>query len=212
MTKSSEIADSMNDYFCNIGSKLSSKIPNIENPLLNGDYSINEKHARFHFQTIRPDELSKIMNKFKTSQSSGIDGISCSFLKIAMPVLAPSLCSIFNMPISRGWFPGNWKIAKVSPIYNDGSTEDRSNYRPISVLPVVSRLFEKIVFDQVYNYFTENEFFYSDQSGFRLFHSVLTCLLKCTNDWYLNFDKGLFSGVTFIDLNIDLTQWITIFS
>ena len=149
LTKSSEIADSMNDYFCNIGSELSSKIPNLENPLLNGDYSINEKHARFHFETIRPDELSKIMNKFKTSQSSGIDGISCSFLKIAMPVLAPSLCSIFNMSISRGCFPGNWKIARVSPIYKDGSTEDRSNYRPISVLPVVSRLFEKIVFDQV---------------------------------------------------------------
>ena len=199
LTKSSEIADSMNNYFCNIGSKLSSKIPNLENPLRNGDYSINEKHARFHFQTIRPDELSKIMNKFKTSQSSGIDGISCSFLKIAMPVLAPSLCSIFNISISRGCFPGNWKIARVSPIYKDGSTEDRSNYRPISVLPVVSRLFEKMVFDQVYNYFTENEFFYSDQSGFRLFHSVLTCLLKCTNDWYLSFDKGLFSGVTFID-------------
>ena len=68
------------------------------------------------------------------------------------------------------------------------------------MLPVVSRLFEKIVFDQVYNYFTENEFFYSDQSGFRLFHSVLTCLLKCTNDWYLSFDEEFFSGVTFIDL------------
>ena len=140
------------------------------------------------------------MNKFKTSQSFDIDGISCSFLKIAMPVLATSLCSIFNMSISRGCFPGNWKIARISPIYKDGSTEDRSNYRPFSVLPVVSRLFEKIVFDQVYSYFTENEFFYSDQSGFRLFHSILTCLLKCTNEWYLSFDKGLFSGVTFIDL------------
>ena len=89
LTLSSEIADSMNGYFCNIGSKLSSKMPNIENPLLNGDYLINENHARFDFQTIRPDELSKIMNKFKTSQSSGIDGISYSFLKIAMPVRAP---------------------------------------------------------------------------------------------------------------------------
>ena len=137
-TKSSEIADSMNDYFCNIGSRLSSKIPNMENPLLNGDYSINENHGRFHFQTIRPDQLSKIMNKFKTSQSSGIDGISCSFLKTALPVLAPSLCNIFNMSISRGCFPGNWKIARVSPIYKDGSAEDRSNYRPISVLPVIS--------------------------------------------------------------------------
>ena len=70
----------------------------------------------------------------------------------------------------------------------------------VSYIIVTVELFEKIVFDQVYNYFTENEFFYSDQSGFRLFHSVLTCLLNGTNDWYLSFDKGLFSGVTFIDL------------
>ena len=187
LTKSSEITHSMNAYFCNIGCKLSSKIPNIENPLLSVDYSINENHARFHFRMFCPDDLTKIMYKFKTSQSSGIDRISSSFLKTAMPVLAPSLCSIFNTSISQGRFPGNWKIARVSPIYKDGSTEDRSNYRPISVLPVVSRLFEKMIFHQVYNYFTENELFYSDQSGFRLFHSVLTCLLKCTNDWYLKF-------------------------
>ena len=105
LTNSSEIADSMNDYFCNMGSKLSSKIPNIEKPLINGDYSINEDHTRFHFQMIRPDELIIIMNKFKTSQSCGIDGISSSFLKITMPVLAPSLCSIFNTSISQGCFP-----------------------------------------------------------------------------------------------------------
>ena len=127
LTKSREIADSMNDYFCNIGCKLRSKIPNIDNPLLSGDYSINEKHARFHSQMICPDDLCKIMNTFKTFQSSGIDCTSSSILQISMPVLAPSLCSIFNMSISQGSFPGNWKIARVSPIYKDGSNEDRSN-------------------------------------------------------------------------------------
>ena len=157
----------------------------------NGHNSINGNHKRFHFQMIRPDEHKQNNEKFKTSQSSGIDGISSSFLKIATPVIGPSLCSIFNTSISRGCSPGDWKIARVSPIYKDGSTEDRSNHRPTSVLSVLSRSFEKIVFDQVYNYFTENEFFYSDQSGFRLCHSVLACLLKCTNDWYLSFDKGL---------------------
>ena len=82
----------------------------------------------------------------------------------------------------------------------DSNIEDRSNYRPISVLPVISRLFEKIIFDQMYKYFFANKLFFSDQSGFRALHSVLTCLLKCTNDWYMNFDKGLYTGVIFIDL------------
>ena len=93
---------------------------------------------------IRSEELSRIVSKFKTSQSYGLDGISSFFVKIGMPVIAPSLCCIFNTSISQGRFPGSWKIAKVTPIYKDGSTDDRSNYRPTSVLPIVSRLFEKI--------------------------------------------------------------------
>ena len=78
--------------------------------------------------------------------------------------------------------------------------EDRSNYGPISVLPVISRLFEGIIFDQMYKYFVANKLFFSDQSGFRALHSVLTCLLEFTNDWYKNFDEGLYTGVIFIDL------------
>ena len=124
LTKSSEIADSMNDYFSNIRCKLCSKVPNIENPLLKGDYPINENHARSHFHMICPEYLSKIMIKFKTSHSSGVDGISSSFLKIGMPALAPSWCGIFNTSISQGRSPGNWKIARVSPTYKDGSAED----------------------------------------------------------------------------------------
>ena len=190
----------MNDFFCNIGEKLSSDIPDTINPLMNGDYSANSDSARFEFRMISPDDLVNVMAKFKKSNGFGVDGISSFFLKIGMPVLAPVLCDIFNWSLASGTFPHNWKIARVSPIYKDGNIEDRSNYRPISVLPVISRLFEKIIFDQMYKYFVANKLFFSDQSGFRALHSVLTCLLKCTNDWYMNFDKGLYTGVIFIDL------------
>ena len=65
-----------------------------------------------------------------------------------------------------------------------------SNYRPISVLLVIARLFEKLAFDQMYSYLNDNKLLYSKLSGFRSMHSVLSCLLKCTNDSYLNLDKG----------------------
>ena len=117
-----------------------------------------------------------------------------------MPVLAPVLSTIFNKSISEGLFPSNWKVARVSPIYNEGPTENRSNYRPISVLPVVSRLFEKTIFDQLYAYFDDNKLFYSHQSGYPALHSVLTCLMKSSDDWYHDFDKGFLSSVVFIDL------------
>ena len=70
----------------------------------------------------------------------------------------------------------------------------------VSVLPAASRLFEKLVYDQLYRYLDENKLICLPQSGFRSLHSVVTCLLKCTNDWHVNIDKGKFTAMIFIDL------------
>ena len=78
--------------------------------------------------------------------------------------------------------------------------DDRSNYRPISVLPFVSRVFEKLIYNQLYDYLDRNKLLFSKQSGFRSLHSVVTCLLKCTNDWYLDMDKGQYTAMIFVDL------------
>ena len=88
----------------------------------------------------------------------------------------------------------------MAPIYKDGSSSEKSNYRPILVLPVVSRLFETLIYDQLYTYLSNNHLLFTGQSGFRLFHSILTSLIKCSNDWYLDLDKGQYKSVTFIDL------------
>ena len=120
-------------------------------------------------------------------------------VKVGMPILALSLSEVFNLSMSIGLFPNDWKIARVAPVYKDGPTDVDSNYRPISVLPEVSRLFRKLVCDQFYSFFNEHSCLFLKQSGFRKFHSLLTCLLRCTNDWYLNLDKGQYTSVTFID-------------
>ena len=91
-------------------------------------------------------------------------------------------------------------MARVTPISKDGARNEISNYRPISLLPVVSRLFEKLVYDQLYTYLISNNLIHPGQSGFRSFHSVLTCLQKCTNYWYRNIDKGKYTSVSFTDL------------
>ena len=194
------IANRMNNFFCTVGDQLSAKIPHTKNSLLEGDVTVNPEKVSFSFSPISPQKLVKAMGKFKTSKSFGLDLISSYFLKIGMPILASPLSQLFNLSMSQGLFPDSWKIARVAPIHKTGPTDDQSNYRPISVLPVVSRLFEKLVFDQMYSFLNDNKLLYSKQSGFRMLHSVLTCLLKCTNDWYLNIDKGKFMSVTFIDL------------
>ena len=90
---------------------------------------------------------------------------------------------IFNTSLFTGQFPDNWKVARVAPIYKGGSSSEGSIYRPISVLPVVSRFFEKLIYEQLYTYFKNNHLPSSGQSGFRSFHSVSTSLLKYSDNW-----------------------------
>ena len=88
----------------------------------------------------------------------------------------------------------------MAPVFKSGEHDDRSNYRPISVLPVVSRLFEKLVYDQLYNHLDKNKYLYLHQTSFRALHSAVTCLLKSTNDWYVNIDNSKVNAAIFIDL------------
>ena len=94
----------------------------------------------------------------------------------------------------------SWKLARVTPIFKEGDKTEKSNYRPISVLPVISRLFERLVANQLYQHMNDNGYFSLEQSGFLHLHSTVTCLLKNTDDWYNGLDLGKLVGVVFIDL------------
>ena len=119
----------------------------------------------------------RALGRMKKSFGFGSDGIASHFINFAFPILLQSLCSIFNSSINTGKFPDSWKTARVAPTFKSGERDDWSNYRPISVLPVVSRLFEKLVYDQLYNQLDRNKHLYMHQSGFRALYSVVTCLL-----------------------------------
>ena len=111
--------------------------------------------------------LEKILGKFKTSKSSGFgaNGIASHFSKIGLPVIIESLSDIFNLSIATGVFPDSWKIARVVPIFKSGQANERSNYRPISVLPCVSRVFEKIIYNQLYDYLDRNKLLFPSSLG-----------------------------------------------
>ena len=140
------------------------------------------------------------MTGVKINKATGIDKISNKILKIAAPVIYKNLTDLFNLSITSGVFPSDWKIAKVSPLFKSGDLNNANNYRPISVLPTIARVFERLIFDQLYTYVNDNTFLYTYQSGFRPLHSTLTALLDITNEWCFNIDKGMVNGVLFLDL------------
>lgn len=105
-------------------------------------------------------------------------------LKEAAPIITSSLTLIINLSIVTGIVPDEWKHTKVSPVFKDGVKADPNNCRPISVLPaVVSKLIERVVFNQFYGYLSENNLLTESQSGFRPRVSTETALLEETNKW-----------------------------
>ena len=98
-----------------------------------------------------------------------------------------------------GIFPNEWKSAGVTPLYkNSGKRTEPTNYRPISVIPVVAKVFERIIYDQIYKYLTENSLLTRHQSGIRSLHSTVTALLEATDNWALNIDRGFVNAVVFL--------------
>ena len=165
-------------------------------------------------------QVGEALSKIKTSKRFGNDNISSYFLhhfsicnrnlscsilvifglKLAFPYIKTSLALLFNTSIESNLFLDKWRIARITPIFTEGDRACKENYRPISVLPVVARLFEKLIFDQLYNYLNINNLIYWGQSAYRKFHSTVTCLIKNTDKWYTGMDKGCISGTVFIDL------------
>ena len=189
--------ENCNDYFLTAGSALNGRFPANTQPI---QTTPEEAKSVFKFMEINIKAVQNAISRLKSKRSFGVDGISSYFLKIAAPVISKSLAKIFNKSLLVGSFPEGWKISKVAPIFKDGVKSEMGNYRPISVLSTVARVFERLVYDQLSYFMEQNKYLLQYQSGFRKFHSTITAMLKNSNDWLLNMDKGLYNGVVFFDI------------
>ena len=137
-----DISNTMNNYFCSIGRELADEMDQSPpNPLLLGNYVINESNKRMKFTKINEHHIRDAIIKMKTSKGFGNDDISSYFLKLALPYTNKSLVYMCNKSLEKGEFPALWKTARVIPIFIDGDKCTKAKYRPISVFPIVFRLF-----------------------------------------------------------------------
>ena len=132
-------------------------------------------------------------------KAAGSTGLGARILKIAAPAISLPLSRLINHCIDTGTFPSAWKTAKVTPIYKgQGSKDDKNNYRPISVLPLLSKLFEKHVHQALYSYMKNNNLLYTLQSGFQRSYSTETALIRLTDQLLSDMDKDQVSGLVYI--------------
>ena len=116
--------------------------------------------------------------RLKSTKSVGLDQIPNNLLKTAAPTVSRSLAKIFNISVKAAVFPADWKLACVAPIFKNGSKSELGNYRPISMLSAVARVFERLKLRTTVLIFQENNFLTKYQSGFKKFHSTVTSMLK----------------------------------
>ena len=151
--------------------------------------------------TFSHSQIIAIIQKLDSKKANGFDEISAAMLKICPAEVARPLSIIFNKCLELGSFPSNWKYANVQPVHKKNSRQDKTNYRPISLLCICSKIFEKIVFNNMYKFLLDNSLLSPHQSGFRPGDSTINQLLAITTEIYNSFEDRHETRAAFLDIS-----------
>ena len=172
------MANIFNNVFVNTAHKINEKIPRSRKSPL--DYLSCESSNSFFVSPVSPAEIMITINCMTNGKAVGPYSIPIFLLKILSQHIAAPLCDIINDSFSNGIFPDMRKLATVIPLYKKSSPEDPSNYRPISLLSVFSKIIEKLMHTGLYNFLEQHNVLYSLQFGFRGKNSTLHALISLT--------------------------------
>ena len=151
--------------------------------------------------TIFPDEITSLIRSLDSAKAGGPDGISAQMLLLCDDTVTVPLKLIYNQILLTGIFPDFWKTANVTPIHKKADKQLSKNYRPISLLPICGKIFEKIVANQLYDYLTSNNLITKNQSGFRPGDSTTNQLLGLINEIHKSFENRLEVRAIFLDIS-----------
>ena len=196
ITDKKEIAEKFNSFFVSVGSKLAAVFNFSRTDHICPSVCPNS----FNFSNVSLATVQKLIKQLDNEKSTGLDGICVKSLKLGSPILSFYLTHIFNLSLSTGVVPKIWKQKRVTPVFKKGEVDSVNNYRPISILPITMKVFEKLVHEQVSSFLDNNKILSPSQSGFRYGHSTDTAVI-CVSDFILDeLAKGNYVGAVLVDL------------
>jgi len=199
ITCKTEIANKFNEYFMGVGSDLAAAIPKTSKHYL--DYLKQPSAHSFCLYFTDTDEIVQISKSLKNKSSCGGDDIPNNFMKSTIASVAGPLSLIINSSFRTGIYPDLLKVAKVHPIHKSGEKDIFSNYRPISILPSFSKIFEKAVCNRLLSFLDKNNVLSKNQYGFRKNHSTYMAIIDIYDKISAAIDRGEFAVGIFIDLS-----------
>ncbi len=198
VTDNNKIAEEFNTYFTNIGSQLAGKIPaSIKHYT---EYLPPMTEESFFIYPSTKEEIELIVKNFDGHKSCGFDNISPKVIKAIVCDISEILCHIFNLSFRTGIVPVGLKTARVFPIYKGGAIESLANYRPISVLPCLSKILERLMHKRLSNFLTKHNIINKRQFGFREKHSTAMALNIIVDEIAKSLDSNDVTYGIFLDL------------
>lgn len=193
-----EISNILNKHFATVGNKLSSKFSLPQNSF--STYLGNSVKESFYFDAVSTSEILKEIGLIPKNKSYGLYSCPTFFLKLSKYILSPILANIINLTIECGTYPSKLKKAKIVPIFKSGDQSDPDNYRPISLLSVFNRIFEKIVYTRLISFIDKQNILFPAQYGFRKHHSTQLAIIDIVDKIHKNMDNKEYTCGVFIDL------------
>lgn len=192
----SQLADHINEYFTSIASSLVANIPIGPAP------EPKNSSTTFSLSPVTENEVFKTINSLKNKPTPDLDGISTTVIKYCAPTLVHFLTRQINYSFLTGAFPDELKIAKVVPIYkNKGGLNSITNYRPISILPIFSKIFESIAKHQLTKYLSDNNLLNPSQHGFLPGRNTESAILEFTEEISKALDNKVLATGILLDLS-----------
>ena len=202
VSRPSGLAACMNKFFIKKVKDLRLRIPAAKcDPLKYLKESMTGRVCEFKIKPVSLSEVTKLIKCLKNSSATGVDFIDVKTIKLGADILAPALQHIINLSIESGTFPTTWKWHKVVPLLKTNECDKLlpKSFRPVALLPVMSKLLEKAVFVQLVQYLEVNELVHPNLHGSRAGHSTSTALIQLYDNWVEEVEQGKMVGVLLCD-------------
>ena len=160
ITKASLIAAEMNEFFINKVKQIRDGIVYLPNAFLKCREIMRGKTCRLPLGHVSLAKVNKLLKNLKNSRSTSVDELDNFCVKIAADVIDRPLPHIISLSILRNKFPRSWKYSKVIPLHKKNCRLEKKNYRPVAILSPLSKIFEKVIYEQLYNYMNKNKIFH----------------------------------------------------
>ena len=201
-TKSQDIADAQNEFFIEKVEQIRANLPQpLSDPLSKLRSLMTGRQCSFKLSMVNPDQVDSIISSLNNTTAFGFDQIDTSIIKLVKPEILPSVTHIINLSITLKRFPASWKKSKIIPLHKKDDHLDPKNYRPVDIVPILSKILERAVFNQLIAYLNENNLLHPNHHAYRAGHNTTTALIQMYDGWLKAVEAGQLAGACLLDMS-----------